>query len=67
MDEKTWFDCGWNDTVYGLLTCRSGEQMVKYIHDMQVAAKKTPSQYSNGAISVIDTAFNTGKIPQRKG
>jgi hypothetical protein len=67
----TWFDCGWNDTVYGLTTCSSGQDMLSYIARMQKAiatcvVKLKDASYANGAEDAINQALETGIIPERR-
>jgi hypothetical protein len=67
----TWFDCGWNDTVYGLTTCPNGQEMLSYIARMRKAiatiiAGGLDNGYSRGAQSAIEQALETGLIPDRR-
>lgn len=69
--DNGWYYCGWNDTVYGLQTCRDGAQTVKYIHDMQEAIKEREKHgsvngYVRGCKAVLDRALETGIIPNQK-
>jgi hypothetical protein len=58
--------CGWNDAVYGLLTCTSGAQTIKYIYDMRKAIVEVNTSYSAGAEAAIKKALSTGIIPERR-
>jgi hypothetical protein len=65
----TWFDCGWNDTVYGLTTCPNAQEMLSYIARMRKAIATCVVQlkdgsYANGAEAAINEALETGIIPE---
>lgn len=58
------YDCGWNDTVYGL-SCNKRD-LEEYVRAIRKVGKNNHSPYLSGAIDCIAEWERLESIPEKK-
>lgn len=63
---KTWFDCGWDDTVHGITSCTTVQQFLEYIHITRKTAALVRTEYTDGCVAAINRCCAYGIIPEMR-